>query len=324
MPMSTNDRPDLSIVMTIVDGEAALVRALEALRRQTDPPILEIIVPFDDTIADTANLAPRFPEVRFVPLGSLSPPGVALGPFAQHAIYDRRRAGGLRAATGRLVAMLEDRGLPRNDWARAMVGLHDASPRAVIGGAIANGATGSLRWALFFCDFGRFQPPLEQDDAEYVTDINICYRSDAIESVRELWEDRFLESRVNWALRRRGNKLQLSDKALVVHERAEIGLGAVLRERIGWGRVFGQVRGRETTPMRCLIWAAVSPVIPLVLFTRHFRRQLAKGHHLREFVQAMPAMLLLLHCWVLGEFVGYLDAARIPRAPAAGTGQQQT
>ena len=84
--MSTNERPDLSVVMTIVDGDSALVRALEALRRQTDPPTLEIIVPFDDTIADTANLASRFPEVRFVPLGSLSPPGVALGPFAQHLL----------------------------------------------------------------------------------------------------------------------------------------------------------------------------------------------------------------------------------------------
>jgi hypothetical protein len=60
-----------------------------------------------------------------------------------------------------------------------------------------------------------------------------------------------------------------------------------------------------------------------VLLTRHFRRQVAKGHHLREFGLAMPAMLLLLHCWVLGEFLGYLDAARTPRQPASDPGHQR-
>jgi hypothetical protein len=322
--MSSNEPPLLSIVMTVVDGEAALVRALEALRQQANPPAMEIIVPLDDTIADMARLASRFPEVRFVPLGALAPPGATLDAFAQHAIYDRRRAGGLRAATGNLVAMLEDRGLPRAGWARAMVDLHAASPRAAVGGAIANGAPGSLRWALFFCDFGRFQAPLDQDDAEYVTDINICYARDAIESVRDLWEDRYFESQVNWALKGRGHRLQLSDKAVVVLERGPIGVGAVMRERMGWGRIFGQVRGRETTPLGCAAWAAVSPVIPWVLFARHLRRQLAKGHHVREFVRAIPAMLLLLHCWVLGEFRGYLDAARMPRPTTAGADPQQT
>lgn len=324
MPPPTPEPVLLSIVMTVVDGEAALVRALEALRRQVDPPAMEIIVPVDDSIAEIARLAARYPEVRFVQLGPLSPPGATLDAFAQHAIYDRRRAGGLRAATGALVAMLEDRGLPRADWARAMVDLHAASRRAAVGGAIANGAAGRVRWALFFCDFGRFQAPLAQDDAEYVTDINICYEREAIESVRSLWEDRYFESQVNWALRRRGNRLQLSDRALVVLERGPIGLGAVMRERTGWGRIFGQVRGRETTPARCLAWAAVSPAIPWVLLARHFRRQLAKGHHMREFAGAVPAMVLLLHCWVLGEFLGYLDAARTPRPSGAGPGQQQT
>ena len=322
--MSSSERPLLSIVMTVVDGEAALVRALDTLRQQAHPPAMEVIVPLDDSIADMAHLSSRFPEVRFVPLGALSPPGVTLDAFSQHAIYDRRRAGGLRAATGTLVAMLEDRGLPRADWARAMVDLHAASPRAAIGGAIANGAPGSLRWALFFCDFGRFQAPLELEDAEYVTDINICYAREAIESVRELWEDRYFESQVNWALRRQGHRLKLSDKAMVVLERGPIGVGAVMRERIAWGRIFGQVRGRETTPLSCLGWAAVSPIIPWVLFARHFRRQLAKGRHVREFVRAIPAMLLLLHCWVLGEFLGYLDAARMPRGAAAGADAQQT
>jgi hypothetical protein len=166
---------------------------------------------------------------------------------------------------------------------------------------------------LFFCDFGRFQPPLDDADPEYATDINLCYRREAIESVRDLWEDRYFESQVNWALRRAGHRLRLSDRALVVLERKEIGLGAVMRERMGWGRIFGQVRGAETTRGRCLIWAAVSPAIPFVLFVRHFRRQLGKRRNIAEFVKAIPAIVLLLHCWGLGEFIGYCEAAMTPR-----------
>ncbi len=315
--MKANDGPDLSIVMTVVDGDAALVKGLMALRNQVDAGRLEIIVPYDDTISEMAALAPRFPEVRFVDLGSLHSKGTPLNAYSQHAIYDRRRAGGLRAANGRLVAMLEDRGLPQPGWARAMVALHEEATCAAIGGAIENGAEGSLRWALFFCDFGRFEPPLEESDPEYLTDINLCYRREALESVRALWEDRYFESQVNWALRRNGLRLRVSDKALVVLERRKIGLWSVMNERIQWGRIFGQVRGRETSPLGCLVWAAAAPIIPVVLFTRHFRRQLEKRRNVARFIRAIPATLLLLHCWVLGEFIGYCEAARMPRRPDA-------
>jgi hypothetical protein len=315
--MEAGNRPELSVVLTVVDGEPALTRSLLALRDQIDAPTLEIIVPYDDTIADVPALASRFPEVRFVDLGSLHPKGLVLNAYTQHAIYDRRRAGGLRAANGRLVAMLEDRGRPQPNWARAMVALHEETPCAAIGGAIENGAQGSVRWALFFCDFGRFEPPLDISEPEYLTDINLCYDREALNGVRDLWEDRYFESQVNWALRRRDLRLRLSDRALVVLERRKIRLGSVMNERIQWGRIFGQVRGKETTPIRCLLWATVAPALPLVLFVRHFRRQLAKRRNVPEFVKAIPATLLLLHCWVLGEFIGYCEAARMPRTSAA-------
>jgi hypothetical protein len=307
----------MSVVVTVVDGKAALERCLLALRAQVDVHALEIIVPYDDTIPDIVALASAYPEVRFVDLGSLHAKEEVLNAYTQHAIYDRRRAGGLRAAKGKLIAILEDRAPPRPGWASAMGELHAEARYAVVGGAVENDAKDSLRWALFFCDFGRFEPPLDIVDPEYATDINLCYEREALESVRELWENRYFESQVNWALRRTGHRLRLSDKALVVLERRKIGLPSVMKERIQWGRIFGQVRGIETSAMRCLMWAAVSPAIPIVLFFRHFRRQLAKGRHVSEFMRAIPATLLLLHCWVLGEFIGYCEAAKMPRKPGA-------
>lgn len=307
--VKTSTSPELSIIITVIEGSRALSRCLEALAQQTRPPSMEVIVPYDETISEIASLAQRFPSVVLVNLGQLVDEKSPHNAFTQHMLFDVRRAGGLRVAKGNLVAMIEDRVRPRTDWAASMMDLHARNPDAVIGGAIDNGADDALRWAVFFADFGRFQPPIEQEDPEYVSDINICYKREALESVRNLWENRYQEPKVNWALRRQGYKLRISAKALVVQERAKIGLWSLVKERFHWGRTFGRIRGQEVSRSKSMAFAVACPLIPFVLFVRHFRRQLAKRRHVREYLKASPALLLLLHCWVFGEFVGYCEAA---------------
>ena len=299
--------PDLSIIVTVVDGGAALERCLESLSAQSEAPAMEVIVPYDDTSPEVAELAGRFAEFRFLALGRLVE-GPAEDEYRRHVLYDRRRSGGLKAARGRLVAMLEDRGPPRTDWARQMVALHENSAYSAIGGAVENGAEGDLRWAIFFCDFGRYQAPLEVADPEYLTDINICYKREALESVRPLWERRYQEAKVNWALREAGHGLYLSDRPVVVQQRAPISLAAAIEERIHWARTFGEVRCEETPASTCFLWAAATPMLPVLLFFRHFRRQLGKKRNLRAFLEASPATLALLHFWALGECLGYCKA----------------
>jgi hypothetical protein len=242
-------------------------------------------------------------------LGTLVAAAASGGAYAQHELYDRRRAGGLHAANGRLVAIVEDRGRPRSDWAQAIAALHEGNDYAVVGGAVENGAESVLLWAVYFCDFGRYQPPLDQRDPEYVTDVNICYKREALYKVSDLWKQKYQEPEINWALRRLGQKLYLSDRSIVIEERVPMRLTALLAERVDWGRVFGQIRGREMSRMKCLIWAAATPVIPTILFVRHFRRQLRKRRKIAQFVYAVPAIVILLHFWVLGECIGYCEAA---------------
>jgi hypothetical protein len=309
-PQATDSlSPELSVIVVVVDGGATLARCLEALGSQVGAPSLEIIVPFDDTISYVGALAERFPAVRFVPLGTLADADWPRGAFAQHDLYDRRRAGGLHAARGRLVAMVEDRGRPTSDWARAIAALHEGNDYAVVGGAVENGAHRVLLWAVYFCDFGRYQVPMEQIDPEYVTDVNICYKKEALHSVRDLWSQKYQEAQVNWALRRLGRRLYLSDRPIVVEERNPASLIVLLAERVQWGRVFGQVRGREMSRLRSLIWAAATPLIPPVLLVRHLRRQFQKRRNVAEFVRAMPAIVVLLHFWALGECIGYCESA---------------
>ena len=305
----SSPHPVLTVVVTIVDGGATLTACLEALRQQVGAPTLEVIVPYDETISEVAALKERFPEFRFLNLGILVDPRSAKGAFVQHQLYDRRRAAGLRASNGRLIAMVEDRGRPKPDWARSITALHDGHDYAVVGGAVENEAESALLWAVYFCDFGRYQPPLDQPQPEYLTDINICYKRDALQAVHDLWRDRYQEAQINWALRRLGRKLYLSDRPVVVEKRIPESLTILLGERIQWGRVFGQVRGREISRSRCLIWAAGTPLLPTLLLVRHFRRQLHKRRHISEFLRAAPAMVVLLHAWSVGEFIGYWEAA---------------
>lgn len=311
--------PELSIVVTPVEGEPALGRCLEAVLRQEGAPPFEVIVPFDHTIAEAGALAHRFRNVTFLlitlPSGLASPANA----FEKHQLYEYRRAAGLRAARAPLVGLVEDRGAPSPAWARTMVALHRRSKCGAIGGAVESGAGDVLRSALYFCDYARYQPPLPETESEYLTDINICYRRDALEDVRGVWEESYQEANVNWALRARGWRLLLSGEPRVVQRRSRIGLAAAIVERFHWARGFSHVRARTTSPAGCVLWAAAAPLLPFVLLARQIRLQMQKRSRLAEFALALPAVALMLLSWSAGEFAGYCEAA-LSASSSAGSG----
>ncbi|MGE0354937.1 MAG: glycosyltransferase [Gemmatimonadales bacterium] len=297
----------LSVIVTIVDGGTTLERCLSAIAAQRGGPILEVLVPWDDSVVGMDAIMERFPEFRFLALGEIGTRREKSGPAGQHELFDRRRAAGLREATGDLIAILEDRGVPRPDWAAEVQRLHWELPHAVIGGAVENGRNRLLNWAVYICDFGRYQLPYEPGPREYVTDVNICYKRRAIEATRELWLERYHETTVHWALLRAGETLYLSNTFAVDQMRENLTLMRLLKERVGWGRLFAYTRAREIDPRRRLVLAALSPLLPLVLFVRHFRQRVEKHRSVGDFLMASPVILLLLAGWSLGEMTGYLS-----------------
>lgn len=301
--------PELSVVVTVVEGGAALRRCLDALAAQEGGPTMEVIVPYDGAIADVGQLGAEFPAFRFLDLGHLAPPSQRLDPFIEHELFDRRRAAGLDAAGGRLIGMLEDRGAPRSDWAAAMCEAHARRQVAAVGGGVVNVAPGAMNRALFVCDYGRHAPPFQEGEVEYLTDINICYRREALETVREIWRDRYQETAVNWALRDRGERLWLSAAPIVLHERGAAPISRTLSERLQWGRVFGIQRGRRWSRPRAILSAAAALVLPLLLLVRQTRRLRAGGASMRELLPTLGALATVIPAWALGEAIGYVQAA---------------
>jgi hypothetical protein len=296
----------LSVVVTIVDGGEALVECLESLTSQKEAPSLEILVPHDASVQGIAALEARFGGVRFLAMGVVPTERPIASPAGQHELYDRRRSAGLGAVTGDIVCILEDRGVPEPDWAAKVARQHERLPYAVIGGAVECGTDASLNWAVFFCDYGRYQRPFDEGPRTYVTDVDISYKRRAIEATRSLWEQRYHETTVHWQLARDGETLWLTPELVVWQRRRGLSVGSIVRERIDWGRLFAYTRVRDAGPMRRAAYAALSPVLPLVLLLRHARMQASKRVAFGRFVRVSPLVALFLVAWSWGELLGYV------------------
>jgi hypothetical protein len=296
----------LSVVVTIVDGGEALAECLEALTSQREAPATEIVVPYDDSVAGIPHLSGRFPAARFLAMGSVPTERPIDTPGGQHELYDRRRSAGLKETSGDIVCILEDRGVPELDWANKVARLHERLPHAVIGGAVDCGVDAPLNWAVFFCDYGRYQRPFEEGARPYVTDVNISYKRRAIEATRPLWESRYHETTVHWQLARDGETLWLTPELVVCQRRRGVSVASIVRERVEWGRLFAYTRVRETGLAKRLAYAVLSPLLPLMLLVRHARMQRSKRVAFGRFLRVSPTVALFLAAWSWGELVGYV------------------
>lgn len=306
--MNESEKRTLSIVITVVSGVSALRRCLEALTAQADPAEAEIIVPYDQWTVEAGDLAREFPRVRFHFYDDSGVGSSAAIPTRAHRLYDRRRAVGLQLAHGQIIAMTEDHALPAADWVREIRAAHE-QPYAVIGGAIENAVDRPLNWALYYCDFGRYGRPLPAGEAEYVSDVNVSYKRDALNSIREVWGETYHETIAHLALRARGEILYLDPRLVVYQRRSAITWRQVYRERIEWGRAFAEGRVAECGSWRRLVYAAGAPALPVILLLRVWRRMRHQRRSPGQIIRTLPVAAVLLTGWALGELIGYVAGA---------------
>lgn len=304
MNNSTIEQPQLSVVVAIIaGGSTAMANCLTALEPSALELGAECIVPYDDRLDGVAKLSARFPWVKFVDARA-KVDSSHFGDFSREH-HDILRAIGLNLASGKIVALLEDHAAPSPGWCRAMIEAH-SGPEAAIGGAVENGVDRLLNWAVYLCDFGRYQNPVPTGPAEFLSDSNISYKRQVLEQVRPLWQNAFHETPLNWELRKRGELLRL-DPGMVVYQ-ARYGLRFVpaLRERFVWGRSFAGTRAKAMSLTQRAIYCSLSFLLPAVLTLRIVRLALNKRRHLNRIIPALPLVALLQTIWSAGELVGYL------------------
>lgn len=307
MVNKNNEPPQLSVIVTIVDGGKTLERCLTGLSNQQSSHLIEVVIPYDHTSMAVKALSSQFPEFNFVDLGLILGGMQPKNPLEHHLFYDTRRTGGLKCVKGELVAILEDRGVPEPDWASKMIDLHHSHADAVIGGAIENGIDHPYNWAVFFCDFGRYQPPFTESNPEFISDTNICYKKQVLDKVSMAWETKYDEVKVNNAVRELGETLRLSELPRTTQLRSNLTIPAMLNERLHWGRNYGRSRCTWVSFHMRMILILATPIIPLLVFIRHLRRQFSIGRNTKEFLTATPMLILLLISWSVGECIGYFE-----------------
>jgi hypothetical protein len=306
------EAPVLSVVVAIVSDttDAAnawrLADCLDALMHQKEAPLFEIIVPHHAWVTGIDALQARFPQVVFLRIDDLRHvPGQ--GGSREH--HDELRARGLAVARGQLLGLLEDHGRPDPYWCRRVVDAHRAE-YAGVGGAIENGVDRALNWAVYFCDFGKYQNPIPSGESTFASDANVVYKRSALEGIRPVWRDAFHETAVNSALLGSGQKLGLSPEVVVYQHRIGLDLRQAVKERFVWGRSYAATRVRGATLGTRLVYAALAPMLPGVLVARMISTAFRKGRATRAFVKASPLIALLTLAWSVGELCGYAAGQR--------------
>lgn len=306
--------PLLSVVVVIVSDTtdqrqdvAHLAGCLQSLAEQVEAPPMEIIVPYAPPVEGIEDLQRHKPQVVFVPVDDLRAP---VGGGASREHHDELRARGLELAKGDLVGLLEDHSRPDPHWsARAVKGhSHEYRDYAGVGGAIENGVDRSLNWAVYFCDFAKYQNPVTDGESAFASDANVIYKRSALDAIRPVWQESFHETAVNWALASRGERLALSCGVVVFQRREHLQLASAIKERFVWGRSYAGTRSRLLGGAKRWVCAAAAPVIPGVLTGRMALGVLRKGRNRGAFLKALPLIGLLTVSWSLGEWLGYVTA----------------
>ncbi|MDP9177006.1 MAG: glycosyltransferase [Gemmatimonadota bacterium] len=301
----------ISVVVLPFSGRDGLIRCLDGLQHQTGTSDVEVLVPHDDTLPNTAALTARFPGVTFVPFSGRRTPA-------------ELRAKGVAATRGEIVALLEDHCTPEPDWCARMLAWH-AEPHAAVGGAVEKGfppgmrSDSALNWAVYLTDYSRYMNPMPAAPTISVTDTNSSYKRSELDGIHDAWAEEFHENVVNERLRARGRSLWFAPD-VIVREQRTLTLGAALRDRYGFGRLFASTRVADAPLSRRLILAAASTVMPPVLLMRVAQNLFRRGRHRGQFLRCLPQLVVVTSVWMGGEMVGYLTARPVARRPGTAHG----
>ena len=305
MSKDNREKPELSVVVAIIaGGREATENCLKALKDGSDGVNLECIVPYDSRLDDVEGLKRQFRWAKFLDAQKFVDAEQFGEKSREH--HDILRAVGLRQATAPIIALLEDHGTPSKDWCKSLMKLHKKTDAAAIGGAVENGVDRLLNWAVYYCDFGRYQNPVPIGNVEFLSDSNVSYKRDALWSVKNLWFVAFHETSVNWELKRRGKILRLNPEMIVYQTRSTLRFIPALKERFVWGRSFAGTRSKDITTSKRIKYGVFSFLLPFLLTIRIALNGISKKRHIQKLIASLPLIFLLQIFWATGEFVGYL------------------
>jgi glycosyltransferase involved in cell wall biosynthesis len=281
-------------VIASVNGRPAILECLEALTHQQGDVPYEVIVVDCCDEATREEIRRRFPN-----------PEVRLLPVEGRPSIPKLRAIGMAQAKGRMIAILEDHCNVVPTWMQVVERAHREG-RQALGGAVDNGAVDRLTdWAVFFCEYARFMPPLPRGEVPEITGNNSVYARSALDRLGTDLQGEVWEAFLHGKMRELGIPFYCDPDLLVSHKK-EFGFGYFMSQRYHYSRSFAGMRMERASFARRMVYALATGILPPLLMWRMAKTIWRKGKRRWLFVRTIPVLVPFLVSWAWGEAVGSL------------------
>ena len=284
--------PRLSVVI-VTDGYETIRKTVRHLRGQTIAEQIELVI-----VTSQGELRPDEDEVRglhswrVVPVDDIQSLSWA-------------RAPGIRAAAAPVVALAESHCFPEPEWGERFLAAYE-NGWAAVGPAIVNANPGpAISWVNLLLDYGPWLAPTPGGELDDLPGHNSSYRreilleyGDRLESMLEA------ETIMHLDLRARGHRLYQEPTARAAHLNVTT-TSSWMGERFQTGRRFASARAHSWPAWRRAVYAAGSPLIPIVRARRIAAdaRRIGAGERLGRAGFALVGLALCVSA--AGELVGY-------------------
>lgn len=282
-------RPRVSVVVASCRERELLEDCLEALLPQCRRCRAEVVIARPEDRDDLELIREDHPDLHLEP----APPGSSV---------PQLRAVGMAATSGDIVALTEDHCVVAPGWLEAMVEAHGRGDE-VVGGAMANARRErAVDWAAFFAEYGLFAEGAD-GGRDQLTGANVSYGPDVVERVVDLARQGEWENVIHERLLAAGSTVHFLRSAAVRHNRSW-DVPEFCRDRYLHGRGYARRRLVEEPGRARWLYLAGTPLLPFLLAGR-IARSVPAGDR-AAFLRALPATLLFLAAWSVGEAAGYL------------------
>ena len=215
--------PRISVVVCSLNGERTIRDCLEGLM-DLDYPDYEVIVVDDGSTDATAKIAGEY-DLRLI--------------STENRGLSNARNTGLEAATGEIVAYLDDDTRPDPHWLTYLAASFLSSEHAGIGGPnIAPPGDGLIAACVANAPGNPVHVLLSDSEAEHIPGCNMAFRKNRLQAVGgfdPLFRVAGDDADLCWRMRERGWTLGFSPAAMVWHHR-RASVGAYWQQQKGYGR----------------------------------------------------------------------------------------
>jgi glycosyltransferase involved in cell wall biosynthesis len=283
--------PSISVVIASIVGAPFIDDCLESVKAQAKEAGAEVIVVACGTAEYAQRIARKFPWVRVIHEPTRDTvPGL------------RRR--GVEAASGEIIAIIEEHCLAAKDWLRRAVEAYRQGDYGVVGGPVVDYAYTRLRdWVVYFCEYNGYLPPWQDGETYNLGSANIAYSRSLLLKYKDLLGAGYWEAALHPRLIADGVKFR-SASSMVVYHRGPFNFGYYLQQRYWFSRAFAGARNLPAS--RKMAYFVAAPLVPLLLFTRMAQRVFRQRCRIDKFAQIVPLLVPVLLVYVAGEVVGYV------------------